>query len=84
MIPKTTDQNILFLSERIPFNIHCRFNEYNIKLLIIINNYLLWVHDIWDPGMPHKRCLWTIHVKKLDGTGIYKAQLCTSLAWKNA
>ena len=25
--PKTTDQNILFLNERIPFNLHCRFNE---------------------------------------------------------
>ena len=33
MTPKTTDQNILFLSERIPFiypdtiHLHCSFNE---------------------------------------------------------
>ena len=40
MTPKTTDQNILFLNERIPFNLHCRLNECVIKLLILINNYL--------------------------------------------
>ena len=40
MTPKTTDQNILFLNERIPFNLHCRFKECGIKLLILINNYL--------------------------------------------
>ena len=27
-------------SERISFNLHCRFNECGIKLLILINNYL--------------------------------------------
>ena len=37
MTPKTTDQNILFLNERIPFNLYCRFNECGIKLLILIN-----------------------------------------------
>ena len=31
MTPKTTDQNILFLNERIPFSLHCRFNEWNAK-----------------------------------------------------
>ena len=37
---KTTDLNILFLNERIPFNLHYRFNECGIKLLILINNNL--------------------------------------------
>ena len=41
MAPKTTDQNILFLNDRISFNVHCRFNECGIKLLILIYNYLL-------------------------------------------
>ena len=41
MAPKTTDQNILFLNDRIPFSLHCRFNECGIKLLILINNDLL-------------------------------------------
>ena len=41
MTPKTTDQNIVFLNERIPFNLHCRFNECGIKLLILINNWHL-------------------------------------------
>ena len=40
MTLKTNDQNILFLNERIPFNLHCRLNECGIKLLILINNYL--------------------------------------------
>ena len=40
MAPKTTDQNILFLNDRIPFSLHCRF-ECDIKLLILINNYFL-------------------------------------------
>ena len=40
MTPKTTDQNILFFNERIPFNLHCRFNKCGVKLLILINNYL--------------------------------------------
>ena len=43
MTPKTTDQNILFLKERIPFNLHCRFNECGIKFQILINNYL-WIN----------------------------------------
>ena len=43
MTPKTTSQNILFLNERIPFNLHGRFNECGIKLLILINNYL-WIN----------------------------------------
>ena len=30
--PKTPDQNILFLNERIRFNLHCRLNELGIKL----------------------------------------------------
>ena len=41
--PKTTDQNICFLNERIRFNLYCRFNECGIKLQILINNYL-WIH----------------------------------------
>ena len=45
MTPKTTDQNILFFSERIPLNLHCRFNECGIKLLILINNYL-WINVV--------------------------------------
>ena len=32
----------LFLIERIPFNLHCRFNECGIRLLILINNYRLF------------------------------------------
>ena len=43
MTPKTTDQNILFLNERIRFNLHCRFNKCCIKLQILINNYL-WLN----------------------------------------
>ena len=39
MTPKTTDQNMLFLNERISFNLYCRLNECGIKLLILINNY---------------------------------------------
>ena len=31
MTSKTNDQNILFLNERIQFNLHCRFNECGIK-----------------------------------------------------
>ena len=33
----------MFLNEWIPFNLHCRFNECGIKLLIRINNYL-WIN----------------------------------------
>ena len=40
MTPKTTDQNILFLNEQIPFSLHYRINECGIKLKILINNYL--------------------------------------------
>ena len=36
MTPKTNDKNIFILSERISFNLYCRF----IKLIILINNYL--------------------------------------------
>ena len=43
MTPKTHDQNSLYLNERIPFNLHCRFNECGIKLQILINNYL-WIN----------------------------------------
>ena len=32
--------------------------------------------------MPNTRWLWTISVRKLDGTCIYRAQFCTSLAWE--
>ena len=39
MTLKTNDQNILVLHERLPFNLHCIFNECGIKLLILINNY---------------------------------------------
>ena len=38
MTQKITDQKISFPNERIPFNLHCRFNECAIKLLILINN----------------------------------------------
>ena len=31
MTTKTNDQNILFLNERMPFSLHCRFNECGIK-----------------------------------------------------
>ena len=56
-----------------------------IKLLILINNYL-WINLVstrhlrpwYAKNMP--RCLWTIPVRKLDGTCIYRAQFCTSLA----
>ena len=83
MAPKTTNQNILFLSDRIPFNLHCKFNECGIKLLILINNYLLinlvstWHLISW---YAKHECLWMIPVRKLDRTCIYRAQLCTSLA----
>ena len=40
IMPKTTEPNIWFLNARIRFNLHCRFNEYCIKLQIIINIYL--------------------------------------------
>ena len=40
MTPKTTDQNIWFLNERIRFNLLCKFTEGGIKLQILINNYL--------------------------------------------
>ena len=73
--PKKTHQNILFLNEWIPF-IYTRFNKCGIKLLILINNYL-WINHL---SMPNTRCLWMIPVRKLDGTCIYRAQLCTSLA----
>ena len=43
MTPKINDQNILFLNERIPFNLHCGFNECGIKLKILINN-CLWIN----------------------------------------
>ena len=65
------------------FNSHYRFNEFGMKLQILINNYLwiiLGVHDIWDTVMPNTRWLWTIQARKLDGTYIYRAQLCTNLA----
>ena len=39
MTPKTTYQNIFFLTERTPFNLQSRFNEYGIKLLILIYHY---------------------------------------------
>ena len=39
-MPKTNNQNILFLNEQILFNLHCRYNECGNKLLILINNYL--------------------------------------------
>ena len=42
MTPKTTDQNIWFLNERIRFNLYCRFNECGIKLQILI--YYLWIN----------------------------------------
>ena len=37
---KKIDQKILFLNERIPFNLRYSFNECGIKLLILISNYL--------------------------------------------
>ena len=38
MTPKTNDQNILFLNERISFNLHCSFNDVvsNYKSLLIL------------------------------------------------
>ena len=42
--PNTTDQNILFLNKRIPFNLHCRFNECGIELLFLIN--YLWINFV--------------------------------------
>ena len=61
-MPKTTDHNILFLSERIPFNLDCRFNEYGIKLLILINNYL-WINLVstW-----HLRSWYAKHKMSVD------------------
>ena len=38
MAPKTSDENIWFLNERIRFNLHCRLNECGIKLKIRIMN----------------------------------------------
>ena len=60
MTPKTNDKNILFLIERIPFNLHCRFNECGIKLQIVINNYMyLWINlvstwHLWPLYAKHK------------------------------
>ena len=83
MTPKTKDQNILFLKERIPFNLHCRFNESGIKLLILINNYLL-INLLSTrhlrPWYAIQKMSVTIPVRKLDETCIYSAQLGTSLA----
>ena len=60
--PKTNDQNILFLSERIPFNLHCRFNECGIKLLILINNYL-WINLV---NTRHLRPWYAKHKMSVD------------------
>ena len=37
MTPKANDQNILFLNERIPFNLHCGWNKCDIKLKLPLN-----------------------------------------------
>ena len=37
MTPKANDQNILFLNERIPINLHCGLNECDIKLKLPLN-----------------------------------------------
>ena len=80
MMPTTTDKNILFLNERIPFNLHSRFNEGGIKILILINKVLPL----------NKSCEYTTSetlvcqtqdvcgqnsVRKLNGTCIYRVQL---------
>ena len=57
MTPKTNDQNILFLSEQLPFYLHCRFNECGIKLLILIN-YYLWINLV---STRHLRTCYTKH-----------------------
>ena len=62
MTPKTNDQNILFLNERIPFNLHCRFNECGIKLLILINNYL-WINLV---STQHLRPWYAKHKVSVD------------------
>ena len=62
MTPKTTDQNILFLNERIPFNLHCRFNECGIKLLIFINDYL-WINLV---STRHPRPWYAKHKMSVD------------------
>ena len=70
MTPKTTDQNILFLNERIPFNLHIRFNECGIKLLIFINNYL-WLNLV---STCHLR-LW--YAKKKAVCGRFQSEIWT-------
>ena len=37
MTPKTTEQNICFLNERIHFNLQCRFNEGGIKIQVLFS-----------------------------------------------
>ena len=65
MMAKTTDQNILFLNERIiPFNLHCRFNEWDIKLLILINNYL-WLNLV---STRHLRPWYAKHKMSVDSS----------------
>ena len=53
MPKQQTIRTFCFSKERIPFDLHCRFNECGIKLQILFNNYL-WInlvisrhHIIW-------------------------------------
>ena len=62
MTRKTTDQNILFLNEWIPFNLHCRFNECGIKFLFLINNYL-WKNLV---SIRHPRPWYAKHKMSVD------------------
>ena len=62
MTPKTNDQSSLFLNEEIPFNLHCTFNVCNVKLLILINNYL-WIQLV---STPHLRPWYVTHEMSVD------------------
>ena len=81
MTPKTIDQNILFLNKRIPFHLHCRFNECGIKLLILIDNYL-WINLV---STRHLRHWYSKHKMSVDdssqkiGQNMYPQGTVTSL-----
>ena len=71
---KTNDQNILFLNERIPFNLKCRFNDCSIKLQILINNYLpINLVNTWHLGPWYAKLKMSVD----DSNQIIGRNMCT-------
>ena len=79
MTPKSADQNICFLNERIHFNLLCKFNGDGFKIQILINKHVRKKSSEY-PGLPRTRCMRMISVRKLDGTCINWPRLSTNLA----